>query len=505
MVAGQLNQVDDGASHKSGDIAKKIEILEDRFGSLRTKIRLELEAKPDMTVQTLLDKLTGLPLSLRKEYESSIAKQISNMSTETHINNLFIVHLNPLTSFIDYGLIEYVIKKFGSDALKGDMRSYCSEMIVFMKETTIKQLIDHLPGQAEVPPKFSLIEAKIGENAGEYTLEQLNTIRKRYCSELRLSEIVFHLLALVESNSFIIRWLVPSALVVDIVESTRNVDQSFYQEYKITSLTLDGMWIFLCDAEIDILWHSSHFESQFLTMYRQIVCALKVQEISKNELSSYLMNLNPKLQSTISIQLSEAFLKDNFPLHFKLQSTVIDKFGNDCLKNVFRSYVYTKESTVKHLVSLPPIPSQTSKYFVSVKSRNREEPSDCRLARLLHFQARFCNIVNIDEVCFLMDKIEAKASDSFIVKWQVPSSLALELLKSANLLNLKQTELFQEMNIGSLQLGGMWLYNYQLTPLGIKLRKRYEQSQGSPSPVEWIPSPTKKIFRLAMIQRERVQ
>ena len=102
LVVDQLDHIDNRGSHKSGDIAKKIEILEDRFGSLRTKIRLELEAKPDMTVQTLLDKLTGLPLSLRKEYESSIAKQISNMSTETQINNLFIVRLNPLTSFIDY-------------------------------------------------------------------------------------------------------------------------------------------------------------------------------------------------------------------------------------------------------------------------------------------------------------------------------------------------------------------------------------------------------------------
>jgi response regulator of citrate/malate metabolism len=74
---------------------------------------------------------------LRKEYESSIAKLFPKMSTETRVNEIFIVYLNPLTSFLDYGLIEYIVKKFGSDALKKDMRSYCSEMIVFMKETTI--------------------------------------------------------------------------------------------------------------------------------------------------------------------------------------------------------------------------------------------------------------------------------------------------------------------------------------------------------------------------------
>jgi hypothetical protein len=251
LVVGQLDQVDDRGSHESVDIASKIETLENRFDDLQTRIINELSTKPGITAKELLNKLTQLPLSLRKEYESSISKRIHGMRSETQINDLFIVHLNPLTSFIDYGLIEYVIKKFGSDALKRDMRSYCSEMIVFMKETTIKQLIDHLPGQAEVPPKFSLIEAKIGENASECTLEQLNTIRKRHCSELRLSEIVFHLLALVDSNSFIVRWLVPSAIVSDIMKYARTIDQSFYQECRITSLTLDEMWLFLSEAEID--------------------------------------------------------------------------------------------------------------------------------------------------------------------------------------------------------------------------------------------------------------
>ena len=186
LGVGQLDQVDDRGSHEPVDIASKIENLEDQFGTLRTRIMLELSAKPDMTVQTLLANLTGLPLSLRKEYESSIAKRMPSMQTETQVNELFI-HLNPLTLFIDYGLIEYVIKKFGSGALKRDMRSYCSEMVVFMKETTIiKQLIDHLPGQTEIRPKFSLIEAKIGEDANKCTLEQLNRLRKRYCSEVKL-------------------------------------------------------------------------------------------------------------------------------------------------------------------------------------------------------------------------------------------------------------------------------------------------------------------------------
>ena len=200
LVVGQLDQGDDSGDNESVAIARKIENLEDQFNILQTRIIDELSTNPGITVQKLLNQLMQLPLSLRKEYESSIKKGIPSMRTETEVNELFIVHLNPLTSFIDYGLVEYFIKKFGSDALKRDMRSYCSEMVLFMKETTIKQLVGHLPGQLEVPPKFSLIEAKIGGDASKCTLEQLNTIRRQYCSELRLSEIVYHLVAVVESN-----------------------------------------------------------------------------------------------------------------------------------------------------------------------------------------------------------------------------------------------------------------------------------------------------------------
>ena len=315
-VIGQLDQGDDSGGREPVDVASKIEILEDKFNNIQTRIISELSTNPGISVKEILNQLTRLPLSLRREYESSIVKRIPSMRSETQVDELFI-HLNPLTSFIDYGLIEYIIKKFGSDALKRDMRSYCSEMIMFMKETTIKQLIDHLPGQIEISPKFSLIEAKIGQNASECTLEQLNTIRKRYCSEIKLSEIIFHLVAVADSNSFIIRWLIPSALVSDIMKSARNISQSFYQEYEIISLTLDGMWLFLSEDVIDAMWSQVYisdrkFKDQFHTMYKQIVNQLDMDKISERHLSLHFME-SRKCQQNISDYLSQAFLKYEFP------------------------------------------------------------------------------------------------------------------------------------------------------------------------------------------------
>ena len=460
------------ARKKSIDIDITIEDFEGRFRTLQKGILRQL-VESSVDTLTVINSLTLLPVKLRKEYEKAIQELpvLSFFSNNESINKLFF-HLNPLFSFLDYGLLEYIIKSFGNKILIQDMTAYSNDMCIFMKETTIKQLIDHLPGQTEIPPKFSLIEAKIGQNASECTLEQLNRIRKRYCSEVKLSEIVFHLVAVVESNSFIVRWLVPSALVLDIMKSTRNVDQSFYQEYKITSLTLDGTWLFLNESEIDTMWSQVHLSGtkiidQFHTMHKQIIRELKMGEISAQRLSLYLMDQRPKIGSYASVLLpiSEAFLKHDFPLSFidfRILAIIIEKFGSDCLKRVMKSYckyisVYTMQATAQQLITLVPVPSKPSDYFIAAECRIIEEPSDYRLEKLFSFQTKFCTSINFNKVCFAMDEIYAdpEKSGSFIIKWLIPSVVVPDFMKSAR--NVDQ-HFYQEYKITFLTLDGMWLF-----------------------------------------------
>ena len=446
LILDQLDQVGDRGSYEPADIASKIEALENWFDNLQTRIINELSTKPGITLKEVLSKLTGLPLSLRKEYETSIAKRIHGMRTETQINDLFIFHLNPLSSFIDYGLIDYFIKQFGSDGLKKDMVSYCNEMVVFMKATTIKQLIeaDHFPGETEIPPKFSLIEAKIGEDASKCTLEQLNKIRKKYCSEVKLSDIVFHLVAVIESNSFIVRWLVPSALVDDMVISTRNFDQSFYHEFKITSLILDGIWLFLSEAEIDVMSFKmqvgdTEFSDQFHIIHKQVLCEIDGigRSTATDKLSSYLIDQQPTLQRDVSVKISKAILSSNFPISlidFRMLNIVIELFGSDCLKRVMESYsrfmsTFIKHLTLEQLIYMPPIQSRVPEGFLTAECKIKGEPFEYGLEKLFEFQTKFCSMVNIDTVCFVMGEVCKKMSGSFTVSWRTPSAAAVSFMK----------------------------------------------------------------------------
>ena len=469
MILDQLDQVGDRGSYEAADIASKIEALENRFDGLQTRIINEISAKPGITTKEVLSKLTGLPLSLRKEYESSIAKCIPSMRTETQIDDLFIFHLKPLSSFMDFRLIEYFIKQYGSDDLKKDMVSYCGEMVVFMKETTIEQLRGHLPGEPEVPPVFSKLKAKIGEDASKYTLEQVNKFRKEYCGNLKLSEMVVHLFTFKKSNSFIVWWVVPSALVSDIMNSARNIDQSFYQEYKITSLTLDGMWLFLSESEIDAMWSKmsvgdTELSDQFHIMHKQIFYELGGigRSTANDKLSSYLMDQQPTLQRVGSINISEAILSPNFPISvidFRMLTIVIELFGSDCLKRIMESYchfmsIFVKQSTLEQLIDLSPIQSRVPENLLTVECKIKGEPFEYGLERLLEFQTRFCSMVNIDTVCFMMGEVCKEVSGSFtVISWYIPSAAVYFMKFTRNI----SESFYQEYQITSLTLDGMWI------------------------------------------------
>ena len=462
------------------DISRRIETLESDFDDLRTGIIDELSSKRVITVKKLIDTLTSLPLSLRKEYESAIRKYLHDMLNAKRVDDLFI-HLNPLLSFIDYGLIELFIKKFGSDELKKDMRSYCSKIRLFMKETTIKQLIDHLPGQPEIPPKYSLLEAKIGQDAGKCTLEQIDTIRRRYCIEVQLSEIIFHLIAVVESNSFIVKWLVPVNFISNIVKFTNAMKANLFEECKLMSLTLDGMWLYKSEAEIEAIWlhtNDSAFACHIHGIYEQIVRQLKIGNISKKELSQYLMDQQPNLPKEVSIVLSEAFIKHHLSasiVDFEMLNIIVEQFGNDCLKTMMKSYctcisLFTKHLTAQQLINLQHVGDnrhQEIKHEIMEESeippnsmislmeaKIAEDASKCTWEQLDAIRRKICIEVELSEMVLHLATVAG--SNPLTIRWLVPSVLITKMNEST--LASMKVDFFEENNIASLTLDELWLY-----------------------------------------------
>ena len=224
-------------------VEERIPLLEDKVQNLCGQIRSELEVK-GITADDVLDKMTFLPIKLRKEYQDRVTKKIEEKSAcSKSIRQLFRFLINPLTTFLDYKLLEYLISKFGSSQLKQDMADYVVNVNKFMRETTVADLMDHWDGIEDRNLNFRELQVRFGEDPTKCNLELLNKHRKKFCSRYQLSEFVMVLIFL-KPGSYIAVWRIPSVLFGNALESAIRKDDLFMDKEGILSVAIAGKQIY---------------------------------------------------------------------------------------------------------------------------------------------------------------------------------------------------------------------------------------------------------------------
>ncbi len=108
----------------------------------------------------------SLPLHLKKEFGNQICNSDKNKRCMV---KLFFYLDTMLWNFIDYALLEYIIKHHGSPAIQQEMKEYVSELFNFQQKTTIAELIENWPGRYHIPPTHCNVSAKIDLNPLYFT------------------------------------------------------------------------------------------------------------------------------------------------------------------------------------------------------------------------------------------------------------------------------------------------------------------------------------------------
>ena len=122
------------------------------------------------------------------------------------------------------------------------MTSYVANIEMFMKNTTVGELMHFWPGDEVCPEHFSKFWAKISDDSKTYTLEKLNQLRKKLCSILRLSEVLFNLVWIEASRSFFAVWLIPNEVVSEVKESFIQITMD--KNHHILMIVLDEMLVY---------------------------------------------------------------------------------------------------------------------------------------------------------------------------------------------------------------------------------------------------------------------
>ena len=225
---------------------QRLDSLEDKISKLSKQLLQDLEGE-SITADDILDELTLLPVALRREYQESIKKEMHSVmlhvesSASRSIRYVFRLLINPLTTFLDYKLLEHLISKFGNTKLQRDMAYYVDDVNKFKHETTVAELMDYWDGIEDHDQSLNYTELKVrfGEDPSEYTLESLDKRRRRFCSRYRLSELVMVLIHL-KPGSFIAVWRIPTLIVGKLMESIGQMDNTFFDEDNIQSIFIAG-------------------------------------------------------------------------------------------------------------------------------------------------------------------------------------------------------------------------------------------------------------------------
>ena len=223
-------------------IEERLNNLEARFNQYSDRLQTELN-EGEISVKKLRKSLTGLPIKLKMEYDSSIQEKLPILRDVISIEELFL-RLGVLIHFIDYHLVKYFILTFGSEGLIADISSYERDVKTFMSETTVGKVMRYWPGKRSSSEDFKELWVKIRDNPETYTLEKLNELRNKHCANLNFSAILSAIVNLAPAGSFYAVWSVPTVAVDEVRRGIQRLGRVFYESEHIDMIILGDKLVY---------------------------------------------------------------------------------------------------------------------------------------------------------------------------------------------------------------------------------------------------------------------
>ena len=148
--------------------------------------------------------LTTLPLSKRHQHMHFLKQEEDRIKKAKDIDEIFDI-LEPYWNYVDYALLQHIIKEFGTSELKKEMKKYITELEQFEKKTAVQDYDSatphgrnvHVPAyfetvevvQVKDPAKCSLYEIRQFQNdiVNQSALKEYSVFRKRVsCSSVNI-------------------------------------------------------------------------------------------------------------------------------------------------------------------------------------------------------------------------------------------------------------------------------------------------------------------------------
>ena len=201
--------------------------------------------KGNIEPHILLSRVTCLPVSARNQHQSFIKTNLTNIPPPVTFENIWSI-LNLYWDFLNYGLLEHVINKCGSEELKQWMQDYVDELSTFKQTTRLCDFIESWPCRDDGPPEDRLkkVVVKMNHEWSQCTLQDVESFKKALVHKFFLPEFDI-LLQKAERGCVCVTWLTSPSIATLLKQNLANIETEFFKKHGINAVTIDGQDLYL--------------------------------------------------------------------------------------------------------------------------------------------------------------------------------------------------------------------------------------------------------------------
>ena len=212
--------------HKLKRISKEASGLMKRFRSVVIKANVcltEKEVSPRYLKLFKID-LTKLPMLTKYKKLRFLQKKKRKIMRAKSIQDVFDI-LDPYWNYVDYSLLEYIVKKYCDNYVKKQMQKYKRKLHEFERETSVQDFTSALPHNHTVPKNYCTLQATLKLDATKCTLHRIRKVKKSLAERASLEPYVA-LMQGIHTRSVLVMVAFPRAARKHVKKS---LDRTFLQ------------------------------------------------------------------------------------------------------------------------------------------------------------------------------------------------------------------------------------------------------------------------------------
>ena len=224
-------------------VEEQVQYFENAFSNLVDKACEQVKGQVEPHI--LLSRVTCLPVSARTQHRSFIKTNLTNIPPPVTFESIWSI-LNLYWDFLNYGLLEHVINKCGSEGLKQQMLAYVDELSIFKQRTRLCDFIESWPCRDDGPPEDRLkkVVVKMRHEWSECTLKDVESFKKSLVHKFFLPESDI-LLQKAERGCVCVTWLTSPSIATLLQQNLANIETEFFKKHGIDAVTIDGQDVYL--------------------------------------------------------------------------------------------------------------------------------------------------------------------------------------------------------------------------------------------------------------------